>query len=378
MSEQTSQPEIYTDSEGAELDAAVLRGEERRARKTGTSNTSWRIGFTQIALAALTAIVLWQWLEGHRAINDLHGQMAKKIAQVDGISKDDKSLLTQSQSQVRELSSRMASLEAQFAETQNQRAALETLYADMSAGRDETVLAEVEQMLLIAAEQLQLSANVKVAMIALQNADARLQRTNRPAFNALRKIISQDIAKLRALPQVDISGANSLLDKLMASVDELPLAYRQRVNAQAQEKVSPIGETTWQRVWRELGQEARQLVRIENTGKVDIPLVPPSQEFFLRENLKLRLMSARLALMSHNEGIFRREVQTAQVWTTRYFDDKSSEGSRMLSGLKTLAAADIRIDAPDISHSLQAVSNFRLMREGEPRVSFEHLPKGTK
>lgn len=370
MSEQNPQPE------NVEPEAPALPVQPRPARKSGVSDTISRISITQIMLVVLVAVFLWQWQAGHRAISDMQQQLAKKIAEMDGGSKASQTLLAQSQDQVRELSSKVAMLETRFAEAQNQRAALEALYADMSVSRDESALAEVEQMLLIAAQQLQLSANVKVAMIAMQTADARLQRMNRPAFNGLRKSISHDIDKLRALPNVDIAGFNYQLENLISSVDNLPLAYQQRAAIQTAPRASPPkDETNWQRLLREIGYEMKQLVRIENTGKPEIPLLPPDQEFFLRENLKLRLMSARFALMSRDEENFRHELKTAQLWTTRYFDGKSNEGVLMLSGLKKLAGSSISIELPDISQSLQAVRNYRLTREKEPRVSFDSHPR---
>jgi uroporphyrin-3 C-methyltransferase len=343
-----------------------------QTRKTSLADMLARISITQMILVALTVIFLWQWHSGYRAIGDMQQQLAKKIAEMDGSGKANQLLLAQSQEQVRELAAKVAALETHTAESHNQRAALEALYADMSVSRDESALAEVEQMLLIATQQLHLSANVKVAMIAMQSADARLQRMNRPDFSGLRKAISQDMDKLRALPNVDIAGFSYQLDNLMASVDELPLAYQQRpVPQKAAQAASPKDETFWQKLLREIGQEIRQLVRIENTGKEEIPLLPPNQEFFLRENLKLRLMAARLALMSRDEESFRQELKTAQLWTARYFNGKSDEGVRMMSGLRRLAASSIHIELPDISPSLQAVRNYRLTHEREPRANFD-------
>jgi uroporphyrin-3 C-methyltransferase len=234
-------------------------------------------------------------------------------------------------------------------------------------------------MLLIAAQQLQLSANVKAALIAVQSADARLQRMNRPAFNGLRKAISQDMDKLRALPSVDITGINFQLNNLITAVDLMPLAYQHRAaNEVVAQAVPPKDETVWQKLLREIWQEVKQLVRIENTGNAEIPLLPPNQEFFLRENLKLRLLSARLALLSRDEDSFKQELKTAQLWTARYFDGKSNEGMRMSDGLKKLAASDISIELPDISTSLQAVRNYRLTRENEPKASFEGRPRSAR
>ena len=345
------------------------------ARKNWLADALARISLTQLTLAVLVIIFLWQWLDGHRTINEMQQQLAKKIAEMDGSSKANQILLTQSQNQERELFAKVILLESRYAESQNQRAALEALYNDLSISRDETALAEVEQMLLIAAQQLQLAANVKAALIAMQSADARLQRMDRPAFNGLRQAISRDMDKLHALPSVDITDINFQLNDLITVVNQMPLAYQQRIATEmVAQATPPKDETLWQKLLREIWQEVKQLVRIENTEKAEIPLLPPNQEFFLRENLKLHLLSARLALLSRDEDSFRLELKTAQLWTARYFDGKSNESMQMSDGLKKLAASDISIELPDIGASLQAVRNYRLTREAH----FEGRPKAAR
>jgi len=372
MNEQTSTPD-NPESAGSKSGSSAQQPAVKKPESTSFFSS---ISVTHMVLAVLVVVFIWQWQAGQRAISEMQQQLAKKIAEMDGGSKYSQSALTQSQEQVRDLAARVANLELRYAEEQNQRSALEVLYADLSVSRDESALAEVEQMLLNASQQLQLSANVKAAIIAMQAADSRLHRMKRPAFNGLRKSIGQDIDKLRALPDADIAGISSELDSLMSLVDTLPLSYRQRTAVQAAQKpLPPENETFWQRMLREIGTEMKQLVRIEKTDNTDIPLIPPNQEFFLRENLKLRLMSARLALMSRDETSFRHELKTAQTWISRFFDGKSNESTQMFSGLKKLSSARIHIDLPDISASLQAVRNYRLMREKEPKVSFDNHPK---
>jgi len=218
---------------------------------------------------------------------------------------------------------------------------------------------------------------VRAALIAMQSADARLQRMNRPAFGALRQVISRDMDKLRALHDVDITGINIKLNDLIADVDQMPLAYQQRAkNTVADQAAPPKEETAWQKLLREIWQEMRQLVRIDNMEKAEIPLLPPNQEFFLRENLKLSLLSARLALLSRDEVSFRQGLKTAQLWTGHYFDVKSGVGMRMSDGLKKLAASDISIELPDISAGLQAVRNYRLTHE--PKTNFKIAPEEPK
>lgn len=358
MSEQIPQ------QDNSETQAVASHEQLRPTRKTPVADFFSRISITQLTLAVMVVVFLWLWLDERRIINDMQQQLAKKIAETEGISKSDRLLLTQSQDQLGELYAKVALLETRYAEVQNQRGALDNLYNDLSASRDETALAEVEQMLLNAAQQLQLSANVRAALIAMQGADARLQRMNRPAFKSLHQIIIQDMDRLRALPSVDMIGINRQLNKLISAVDELPLAYQQRATGEpAEQGAPPTDETSGQKLLREIWQEARQLVRIENTGKDEIPLLLPNQQFFLRENLKLRLLSARIALLSRDEDIFKQELKTTQQWISRYFDTKSSAGSAMLVGLKRLAASSISIELPDLGPSLQAVRNYRLTRE---------------
>lgn len=324
-----------------------------------------RLNLTQLTLIVLVAIFLWQWLDGHQAIGNMREELAQKIAEMDGASRANAILIAKNQDEVRAMAIKLSTLETYYDQTQNQRAALEALYNNLSISRDETALADVEQLLLIAGQQLQLSGNVKAALIAMESADARLVRMDRPALDSLRRAIGQDIDKLRALPKVDVSGINLKINRLLSAVDELPLIDRHRPseNEVVQAPLAVVNQAGWQKFLHAIWLEAKQLVRIENTGLTQIAMLPPRQEFFLRENLKMRLVSARLALLSHDEESFTQELKTAQLWTKRYFDVKSPEGIRLLTEINKLAEANINIDMPDIGTSLQAVRSYRLSHE---------------
>lgn len=340
---------------------------ESAASRSSLTNVLMRMNLTQMTLAVLVVIFLWQWLDEHRAISEMRVELAKKIAEMDGSARANAILIAQNQDQVRAMSAKVATLETYYDQAQNQRAALEALYNNLSISRDETALADVEQLLLIAGQQLQLSGNVKAALIAMESADSRLQRMDRPALNSLRKSIGLDIDKLRALPRVDVSGINLAINRLLADVDELPLVDRHRPSENEMARAAPpvADEAAWRKLFGAVWLEIKQLVRIENTGLAQIALLSPRQEFFLRENLKIRLVSARLALLSRDEESFRQELRTAQLWTARYFDAKSPEGKHMLSELNKLSEASINIELPDIGGSLQAVRNYRLTHDNE-------------
>jgi uroporphyrin-3 C-methyltransferase len=95
----------------------------------------------------------------------------------------------------------------------------------------------------------------------------------------------------------------------------------------------------------------------------DIPLVSPTQAFFLKENLRMRLLSARIALLAHDEGSFKADTRAAAEWLQRYFDLQDKRVSAGLTTLKQLSESDVSIDLPDISGSLEAVRNQKLVRE---------------
>lgn len=317
-----------------------------------------------MTLAAVLALFLWQWFDAHRQIGNMQQELARRLAEMEGNNKAGQMLVAQGQEATRELAAKVSLLEARYAEAQNQRAALEALYQELSGSRDETVLAQVEQMLLIAGQQLQLSANVKAALIAMQQADEYLKRMDRAGMNNLRKAISRDMDKLRALPNVDLAGINLRLDSLVTAVDMLPLAQDIRITQEtaAAAPAAPAG-SSWQKLLHEIWEDAKHLVRIENMQKQELPLLSPTQTFFLRENLKLRLLSARLALLARDEASYRHDLLAAQEWVARYFDAKSAQGALAVTTLQKLRESGIGIELPDISASLEAVRNYRVSRE---------------
>ncbi|MEQ1742821.1 MAG: uroporphyrinogen-III C-methyltransferase [Candidatus Nitrotoga sp.] len=321
-----------------------------------------RMSVMQIVLAVVLVVFLWQWFDTHLQINNMQQDLARRLTDMDGNNKASQVLIMKVQESMRELSVKVSVLEARSAEAQNQRAALESLYQDLSGSRDETVLAEVEQLLLIAGQQLQLSANVKAALIAMQQADDRLKRMDRAALNGLRKTINRDIDKLRTLPVVNVQDIKFRLDNLIAEVDTLPLVQDIAAVPQGENVaiITPLrDEGAWRRLMREVWEDMKHLVRVENMQKRELPLLPPTQTFFLRENLKLRLLSARLGLLSRDEKSFKHDLQSVQEWIVRYFDVKSTSGALAVTTLQKLRESSINIELPDISASLEATRNYR-------------------
>jgi uroporphyrin-3 C-methyltransferase len=321
----------------------------------------WRSLAIPLALALLAGVIAWQWQASRSEVSGLREEVAKRLRDSDTDSRDARLIARQAQEAVRDIQNRLSQVEGKLAESQSQQLALEALYQELSRGRDEWALAEIEQILAIASQQLQLAGNVNAALAALQTADARLARAERPQFLALRKALSRDIEKLKAAPNADLAGIAVKLDQVIAGVDALPFPSDQP-DAQARAAAERREGGFWARVGGGLWSEIKQLVQVRNLERPEPPLLAPNQAYFLKENLRLRLLNARLALLGRNEALFRADMKAAQDWLGRYFDPRSKQVEATAALLKQLGSSGIGLEIPDIGESLAAVRSFKASR----------------
>jgi uroporphyrin-3 C-methyltransferase len=347
---------------GPSPEAPPVRPEPGRTAAAG-SGVSKRLLAATLVVAILVAGAVW--LDDRRARQDLRADIARRLSAVDTASQASARTESQLATDLRDAQAKIALLEARLAESQQQQASLEALYRDLAPSRDEIALTEIEQILIIASQQLQLAGNVQAALSALQLGEAKLQRMERPQFLPLRRALTRDIERLKAVPFVDVSGMSVKLDQSVALVDKLPLARDERLPAPAT-PAEPVAESAWDRFVRDVGTELRQLVRIEASERPAAPLLPPSQEYFLRENLKLRLLSARVALLNHEDEAFKADVNAAEAWLRQYFDTRTKAVQTLQTVLKQLAATPTAGDIPDLARTLEAMRVLRAAADRAP------------
>lgn len=319
-------------------------------------------GFSPWLLVALLALGLagWQWLETRQRLVDVQQEAGRRLAEADAMVKEMRGAQKQLVEQVETLQGRLGAIDGRLDDFQGQGAALQNLYQEMARGREEVALLEVEQSVVLAAQQLQLAGNVPVALLALQSADAQLARLDQPAHLALRKALAGDIERLKALPFADIAGISLRLEQAAMAIETLPLAVQGHPVETPVEPAALAADQAWWAVtlgeaWREL----RSLVRIQRFDRAEPPLLAPGQDYFLRENLKLRLLNARLALFAHEQTTFRNELKTAAGWLERYFDGDDKAVQATMAGLRELAAMQIVIDLPSLTNSQKAMAALR-------------------
>ena len=325
-----------------------------------------RLRVFAVALVVLAAIVAGLWLDTRGRIGATQEELAKRLRDIETETREARTLGRQAQEAQRETLAKLGALETKVAESQNQQVALEVLYQELARNRDEWQLAEIEQVLAIAQQQLQLSGNVRAALLALQLAESRLSRVDRPQFLPVRRALTRDIDRLKSLPVLDVPGLSLAIDRLIASVDAMPLAFDERVERPASAKASksvPSEENFFARLGGEVWKELRQLVVVRKVEAPEPPLLPPQQAWFLRENLKLRLLNARLALLTRDEAGYREDLRVAQGWIQRYFDARAKASQAALAQMKQLSSASISFEPPSIVDSLEAVRGFKSRRE---------------
>jgi uroporphyrin-3 C-methyltransferase len=330
-----------------------------------------------IVLALLLAAQTWS---SHSRIQFLRQEMARSLQKGNAINAETSTLARTVQEQSKELQAKVSVLENRQTEAQSQQLALEQLYQDLSKNRDEWALAEIEQVLSTASQQLQLAGNVPGALIALQNADRSLSRSDKPQFITIRRAIARDIEKLKALPGLDLAGVALRLDGVIAQIDSLPMLSDEkpalpaapvkpvRAGAAGKPGAAPAAppntllsrvQDTWRSWSNEMWTEVRQLIRVRSVDTPEALMLSPTQSYFLRENLKLRLLNARLALLSRNEAAFRNDLISAQDALARYFDTRARPTQTAQALLRQVQANNLAIEMPSLADSLNAVRNYK-------------------
>ncbi|WP_028454084.1 uroporphyrinogen-III C-methyltransferase [Chitinilyticum litopenaei] len=325
------------------------------ARRKGVSPAIVLGGATLLAVAAL-------WFNQQHELNRLREAVASQLASGVSQQAEQQKLLKALQEQQARLQQQLQLVAGQQTATAGQQANLTAMYEALTRGETQRGLAEVEQTLNFASQQLQLAGNVNAALTALTAVDQKLAQLNRPELIALRQAIARDTAALKSLPFVDLVGLSARLDNLTNQVDVLPLALNDARSASI--PAPAVGQASkLERFGAEVWHELSQLIRIRRLDRPDAVLLSPEQAFFLRENIKLRLLDARTALLMRNDAAYRADLAAAQRYAEQYFDGQTPAARQFRSELASLQQQNVVIELPTLAASLAAVQNARLASE---------------
>jgi uroporphyrin-3 C-methyltransferase len=208
-------------------------------------------------------------------------------------------------------------------------------------------------------QQTQASGNVEPLLAALKSGEQRVTRSAQPRLAPLQRALARDADRIQANSSGTTADAMQKLDELMRLVDDLPTlnaVATQRGTSLWPSESLPPDAPWWERVLAAVRQEARSLVRVGRVDRPEAVLVAPEQVFFLRENLKLKLLSVRLAVLSRQVETARSELAAVTVALNRYFDPRSRRTQSAATLLQQLQAQMKDSVPPNVDDTLAALS----------------------
>ncbi|MBQ0929962.1 uroporphyrinogen-III C-methyltransferase [Ideonella sp. 3Y2] len=339
---------------------------------TPAQTVPWRaLGLAAVGAASVAAAVL-AWNTQQR-VKQLEQELVRRQQGSQDLATEARLLARQAQEAGTEMQGKLGVLEARVAETALQRSQVEELMQSMSRSRDENVLADVEASLRVALQQSAITGSAEPLVAALRQADERLARYNQPRMERVRRAVVRDLDRVRAAQVVDVPALAVRLDEAVRQVDDLPLlstperrpaaasAAAPAASAAARAASAPALEgLAWREVWDRFSaavwHEARSLLRVTRIDRPEASLMSPEQGFFLRENLKLRLLNARLSLLSRQFDLAQADLTQAQQMLERYFD-RSSRRVQSTSELARQVAQQARhVSLPRPEETLAALA----------------------
>ncbi len=333
--------------------------DEAKAQPTADKLSRRRVQLPLYVAAGAVVLSAGLSVWHHRNQTDLRLETGTQLNQVRKSIADGQATAGMHENRERALEARIAALESRLAESQSQQVALEAMYRDLTGDREDAVLADAEQTLQLANQQLQLAGNVSLALTALYGLDERLQGFGKPNFIALRKALAHDIDALRRLPYVDTVGLAAKIDTLAGTIDALPLQIDLRSDGGEPPSSIAADASFWQRLKADVARELHQIIKIRHMDKPDAMLMTPEQNFSLRQHVKLRLLNARVALLQRDETSYQADIKAAERYLKQFFDGRAQSTQATLAGIKTLRETKLVVEYPNLADSLAAVRDSR-------------------
>ncbi|MES2413178.1 MAG: uroporphyrinogen-III C-methyltransferase [Pseudomonadota bacterium] len=323
------------------------------------------------ALAAagiVTSGLLWQKL------GNIQEELARRSTDSGAQAIEARTLAKAAQDGMRELSARIAIQETRIGEVSLQRSQLEELMQSLSRSRDENLVVDVESALRLAQQQSQLTGSAEPLIAALKSADLRLARAAQPRLNPVQRAVAKDMDRIRSASLTDVPVLLIKIDELSRLVDDLPLANGMATSngpravapspaiaASAPKDMPAMFDRQALQAWshrffESVREEARRLLRVSRIDQPEAALMAPEQAFFMRENLKLRLLNARLALLSRQSDMARADLANASAWMARYFDPASRKTQAASQLLQQVQAQLKTSELPRLDDTMAALA----------------------
>lgn len=337
----------------------------------GGTGKLWAYSLTAVAVLAVagltSSVLLWQKL------STIQEQLARQSADAGTQAVEARTLAREAQEQTSDTATRLTVAETRLNEVALQRGQLEELMRSVSRSRDETLVVDIEAALRLAQQQAQFTGHLEPLVASLKSAQQRIERAAQPRLLPLQRAMGHDLERLRTATVADTAGLLAQLDELVRQVDELPLhnAVAQAAatrRLQARSNTPPDGaaplppdQPWWQSALLRGGEvvwdEVRSLVRVSRIDQPEAILLAPEQAFFLRENLKLKLLNARLGVLARQFESARADLSAASAAIHKYFDPASRRTQNAATTLQQVQTHMKQTELPRLDETFAALSS---------------------
>lgn len=344
--------------------------------------TPWRwVLIAVVLMLLLSALGLFVSMQAGQRIATLEHELVRRQQDSQAQAAEARIFAKQAQDGMNEAMAKIALLDARVAEVSSQRGQLEDIIQSLSRSRDENMIIELDAGIRVAAQQAAITGSVEPLVAALRQGSERLARQSAPRLESVRRAMARDLDRVRSVSVADVPALSVKLDEAIRLIDELPLiasieqhrfesAAAVPSAAAGASAAASAGALGWAQSWRNgwnhaidsVWSEVKSLVRVSKIDHPESVLLAAEQSFFVRENLKLRLLNARLALLSRQFDAAQSDLQTAQAVLDRYFD-KSSRRHALASELIRQAGGQAKlVPIPRPDETLAALAALNITR----------------
>ncbi|EPF1258651.1 uroporphyrinogen-III C-methyltransferase [Klebsiella aerogenes] len=350
MTEQQNQSAVVEETREA---VETTPQPENNEKKKAGNKTSLALSAIAIAIALAAGIGLYglnkqQVTRQNETSSELSSQLAALQKAQDSQKSELEGIIKQQADRLNEAKREQETLTKQLDELQQKVAVI--------SGSDAKtwLLAQADFLVKLAGRKLWSDQDVTTAAALLKSADASLADMNDPSLIGARRAITDDIASLSAVSQVDYDGIILKVNQLANQIDNLRLADNNDddspMDSDSDELSSSIGEwrVNLQKSWQNFMDS---FITIRRRDETAVPLLAPNQDVYLRENIRSRLLVAAQAVPRHQEETYKQALENVSTWVRAYYDTEDSTTKAFLEEVDKLSQQSITMSVPETLQS---------------------------
>ena len=322
---------------------------EKTGKEKGGNKTSLVLSAVTIAIALATGVGLYSVHK--QQLSRQNAASSALAAQIAALQKSQEGQKTELEGIIRQQADQLTAAKSQQDVLAKQLEEVQQKVAVISGSDAKTwLLAQADFLVKVAGRKLWSDQDVTTAAALLKSADASLADMNDPSLIGARRAITDDIASLSAVSQVDYDGIILKVNQLANQIDNLRLADNNDddspMDSDSEELSSSIGEwrINLQKSWQSFMDS---FITIRRRDETAVPLLAPNQDVYLRENIRSRLLVAAQAVPRHQEETYKQALENVSTWVRAYYDTDDATTKAFLEEVDKLSQQSITMSVPE-------------------------------